>query len=351
MIVCQVRRTGQGFVSMKPLRETPPTELGLPRALFYFSLRVFVILAAMDSLHLIFWIFFGIIVAVMMAFDLGINQRRPHAPTIKEAAIWSLVWIAVALLFNAGIWVFFGHQKALEFLTGYLLERTLSIDNMFVFILIFSYFGITPSHQPRVLTWGILGALLMRLIFILAGTSLIQTFHFTIFILGALLITTGVKIAFEKEERIKPEENPLLRFFKKFVPVTAEFEGSKFFLRRNGIFTATPLFATLLVIEFSDVVFALDSIPAILAVTTDTFIVYTSNIFAILGLRALFFLISGLMTLFRYLNAGVAVILVFVGVKMLISDLYEIPLVYSLAAIGLILLTAILASVAIPAKQ
>lgn len=295
------------------------------------------------SHQLVMWIVFNLVVAVMLYIDLGVAQKKHHAIGMKEAAIWSAVWVAVSLLFCAGIYFYMTPEKALQFLTGYLIEKSLSVDNMFVFIMIFSYFNVDPEKQPRVLKWGILGALVMRFILIFVGAALIRRFHWIIYLFGAFLIYTGAKMAFEEEKQFDPEKNVLFRQLKKVIPLTG-FHGDHFFARINGVLHATPMFLTVLVVEFSDLVFALDSIPAIFAITTDTFLVYTSNVFAILGLRALYFLLSGMVRLFAYLKYGVALILAYVGVKMVIIDLYHIPTALSLSVVVGVLTASVLAS-------
>lgn len=287
---------------------------------------------------------FTVFVVIMLALDLGVFHRGHRPVRVREALFWTGFWIALALLFNLGVYYVRGRQDGLEFLAGYLLEKALSIDNIFVFIMVFRYFRVPGEYQHKVLFWGILGALIMRAIFIFAGVALIHIFHPIIYVFGALLVYTGIKMATEHDNQIDPEHNPVLRWFKRHVPVTHEFHGSNFFILREGRRWATPLFVVLLFIEMTDVLFAVDSIPAVLAITTDPFIVYTSNIFAILGLRSLYFALAGVMLLFRYLNYGLSLILVFVGVKMLISGYYKIPIGVSLGAIAAILLISIAAS-------
>ena len=262
----------------------------------------------------------------MLALDLGVFHRKAHEVQIKEALGWTAFWITLALLFNLGIYFWRGPEPALEFLTGYLIEKALSVDNIFVFLLIFSYFDVPLLYQHKVLFWGILGALIMRALFIVMGITLIQKVHWVIYIFGGFLILTGIKIALQKEKEIRPERNPVLRIFREFMPVSERYENGKFFLKKEGRYLATPLFIVLLVVETTDIVFAVDSIPAILAITLDSFIVYTSNVFAILGLRALYFALAGLMQLFHRLHYGLAAILVFVGIKMLLADIYKIPI-------------------------
>lgn len=288
------------------------------------------------------WIAFGIVIAAMLYIDLGIVNRRAHVIGIKEALLWSGVWISVALLFNLGIYVWDGREKALEFLTGYLIEKSLSVDNLFVFLLIFSYFHVPAQYQHRVLFWGILGALVMRALFIFGGVALISRFEWLLYVFGAVLIFTGVKLAFEKEKEIHPEKNLVLKLFRRFVPI-AEHDG-KFFVRQAGRFFATPLFVVLLVVETTDVIFAVDSVPAILGITLDPFIVYSSNAFAILGLRALYFALAGLMKLFHYLHYGLSAILVFIGVKMLLHHVCEIPTGVALGVVAGILAISVAAS-------
>jgi tellurite resistance protein TerC len=275
-------------------------------------------------------------------------HRKAHVVKIKEALIWSAVWITLALLFNLGIYFWRGEVAALEFLTGYLLEKSLSVDNLFVFLLIFSYFRVPALYQHKVLFWGILGALIMRAIFIAAGVTLITKFHWVIYVFGAFLIFTGIKMALQKGKEIHPEKNPVLKLFRRMMPVTGDYEGGKFFSKLEGRRTATPMFIVLLVVETTDVVFAVDSIPAILAITYDPFIVYTSNVLAILGLRALFFALAGIMQLFHYLHYGLSLILVFIGVKMLIADIYKIPITIALAVVAGILLFSVIASLMRP---
>jgi tellurite resistance protein TerC len=295
----------------------------------------------------VWFCFLGFILA-MLALDLGVFHRKSHEVKIKEALIWSAVWISLALIFNYGIYIFMGEQKAVEFLTGYVIEKSLSIDNLFVFIMLFTYFNVDTKFQHKVLFWGILGALLMRAVFIFAGVALINKFHWIIYIFGALLIFTGIKMLFHQDEKIEPEKNPLVRLFKKFFPVTEEEHGDKFFVKLNGRTVATPLFVVLLMVEFTDLIFAVDSIPAIMAITNDTFIIFSSNVFAILGLRALYFALAGITKYFHYLKYGLSAILVFVGIKMTIVDFYKIPIEYSLLVIASILIISVLLSVIIP---
>ena len=296
------------------------------------------------------WTCFIGFVLVMLALDLGVFHRKSHEIKIKEALIWSAVWISLALAFNYGIYVFMGKEKAIEFLTGYVIEKSLSIDNLFVFIMLFTYFNVNTKYQHKVLFWGILGALVMRAIFIFAGVALINKFHWIIYVFGVLLVFTGIKMLFHKDEKIDPDKNPLVRLFKKFFPVTDKEHGGKFFVKMNGRTFATPLFIVLLIVEFTDLIFAVDSIPAILAITNDTFIIFTSNVFAILGLRALYFALAGITKYFYYIKYGLSAILVFVGIKMTIVDFYKIPILSSLFTIGTILLISVLVSLVFPKK-
>ncbi len=300
------------------------------------------------------WIGFNLFVLAMLALDLGVFHRKSHAVSGKEALIWSLVWISLSLVFNAIVYFFWDRmmpqstytntEAALAFFTGYLIEKSLSVDNIFVFILIFSFFGVPAAYQHRVLFWGILGALLMRGALIAVGAALLEQFHWIIYLFGAFLIFTGIRMARHQEEEIHPDQNPVVKFFRKVMPVTENFEKDKFFIRRAGKLVATPLFLILLIVESTDLVFAVDSIPAIFAVTREPFIVYTSNVFAILGLRALYFLLANVMDKFQYLKLGLSAVLTFIGIKMVIVDLYHIPVGLSLIIVASILTIAVLAS-------
>jgi tellurite resistance protein TerC len=290
------------------------------------------------------WIGFNIFVLAMLAIDLGVFHRRAHVVSVREAAIWSAVWISQALLFNAGLFILMGSQKGMEFLTGYVIEKSLSVDNIFVFILIFSYFNVPAQYQHRVLFYGILGALVMRAIFIAAGLGLLELFHWIIYPFGAFLVLMGFRMLTQREAEVHPERNPLLRLARRFFPVTPDYMEQRFFVRQAGKLLMTPLLLVLIVIETTDLVFAVDSIPAVIAITRDPFIVYTSNVFAILGLRALYFLLAGVMRHFRYLKVGLSVVLCFVGVKMMLADIYELPTYLALGAIAAILGAAIVAS-------
>jgi tellurite resistance protein TerC len=304
------------------------------------------------GISIFFWIGFHLFVFVMLALDLGVFHRHTHKVPVKEAVIWTIVWISLAFLFDLFIFFEFGKTKALEFLTGYVIEYSLSVDNIFVFILIFTYFAVKSEYQHKILFWGILGALVMRGIFIFTGVALINRFHWVVLIFGGFLVYTGISMLFQKEAEVDPERNSVVKFFRKFLPVTESIQGNRLFVRQNHRLYATPLFLVLLIIESSDLIFAVDSIPAILAISKDTFIVYTSNIFAILGLRSLYFAIAGIMGLFRYLKVGLAFVLSFVGLKMLLAYFsFEIPIVLSLIIIVSILLISILSSVFIKKKQ
>ena len=290
------------------------------------------------------WIGFTVFVLAMLALDLGVFHRKAHAVGHREALIWTMVWVSLAISFNVWIFLQFGSQHGLEFLTGYLIEYSLSIDNIFVFIIIFRYFSVPAASQHRALFWGILGALVMRALFILLGAALIENFHWIIYVFGAFLVYTGYKMVNGHDMEVHPERNPIVRLFQRVVPITSHYEGSRMLVRQRGRLMATPLLLVLAVIEGTDLVFAVDSIPAIFAVTRDTFIVYTSNIFAILGLRSLYFLLAGAMTKIQYLKIGLGAVLSFVGVKMLISEFYKIPILFSLGVIAGLLGAAVLAS-------
>ena len=291
------------------------------------------------------WIGFNLFVLAMLALDLGVFHRQAHEVSIREAGVWSVLWISLALAFNAGLYFWRGGEVALQFLTGYLIEKSLSVDNIFVFVLIFTYFAVPAKYQHRVLFWGILGALVMRGIMIAAGAALIQQFHWIIYLFGAFLIVTGIRMALHRNEAIHPDRNPLVRLVRRVLPVSGEYHGQRFFVRQAGVLMATPLFLALVMVEFTDLIFAVDSIPAIFAVTTDPFIVYTSNVFAILGLRSLYFVLRGVVDKFYYLKLSLAAVLTFVGVKMVLTDLYKVPVGLSLAVIATLLALGIAASV------
>jgi tellurite resistance protein TerC len=305
------------------------------------------------SSQVIWWITFGVIVFVLLVLDLKVFHRKSHVIGLKESLLWTGFWIALALLFNLGIYLWRGHDFALEFLTCYLIEESLSVDNLFVFLMIFSYFSVAPAYQHKVLFWGIIGAIVMRLIFIMAGVELLERFDWMFYIFGAFLILTAIRMAFQKDKEIKPERNLILRVFRKFVPVTNDYEGDNFLVKRAGRLMATPLLVVVVVVETTDVIFALDSIPAALGITLNPFIVYTSNIFAILGLRSLYFALAGVMRLFHYLHYGLVVVLIFVGVKMLLSaaDFYRIPTGIALGVVAGLLITSVIASIIWPRRD
>ncbi|HEX2514611.1 MAG TPA: TerC family protein [Chloroflexota bacterium] len=302
------------------------------------------------------WLFvaFTVFVLGMLAIDLGVFHRQAHAVSLSEAGAWSAVWIALALGFNAGVLHFLGPQAGLEFLTGYLIEKALSVDNVFVFALLFSYFAVPAAYQHRVLFWGVLGALAMRAAMIFAGAVLIEQFHWVIYLFGAFLVVTGVRMATQAEHALEPEANPVVRLVRRLVPVTGEYHGQRFFIRQvltpGGAtrLVATPLLVVLVLVETTDLIFAVDSIPAIFAVTQDPFLVYTSNVFAILGLRSLYFLLAGVIHKFHLLKLGLSVVLVFVGAKMLLTDVYPVPIGLSLAVIAAVLGTSVGASLLFP---
>lgn len=286
----------------------------------------------------------------MLALDLGVFHRRAHGVRFREALGWSLMWIILAALFAVIVYFWHGRSASLEFITGYVIELSLSVDNLFVFLVIFRYFRVEGANQHKVLFWGILGALVMRAAFILLGVSLIQRFHWIIYAFGALLVYSGIKLLRAEDAEVHPEKNPVLRAFRRWVPVTHDYVNGKFFVRRPGLF-ATPLFVVLLVIETTDILFAVDSVPAVLAITLNAFIVYTSNVFAILGLRSMYFALAGMMDVFHYLHYGLSVVLIFIGAKMLISHYYTIPTGAALAAVGGVLAVSVAASLLFPRKQ
>jgi tellurite resistance protein TerC len=308
----------------------------------------------MDQIWL--WVGFNVFVLLMLAVDLGIFHREAHEISVKEAAGWSVVWVTLALLFNYGVYRFMGRQAGMEFLTGYLIEKALSVDNIFVFVLIFAFFNVPPRYQHRVLFWGIIGALLMRGAMIGAGAYLIKQFHWIIYIFGGFLVVTGIRMATQDEHAIEPESNPVIRLVRRLIPVTNRYHGQSFFVREaekpGGALRriATPLFVVLVLVETTDLIFAVDSIPAIFAVTNDPFLVYTSNVFAILGLRSLYFLLAGVIHKFHYLKLGLSVVLVFVGAKMLLTDVYKVPIGLSLGVIALVLLLSVIASLVFPKR-
>jgi len=306
----------------------------------------------------LFWILFNLLVIGLLLLDLLVFNRRAHAVKLGEALGWSAFWITLSLTFNFFVYHTMGHEVGLQWLTGYLIEKALSVDNLFVFLLIFTYFKVPAEYQHRILFWGVLGALLLRGLFIVAGAALLARFHFLLYILGLFLMYTGARMAFSGggDPEIDPDNNPIVRFLSRHLPITRQLDGGRFFTRREGVRFATPLLVVLVMIETTDVVFAADSIPAILAISRDTFVVYTSNVFALLGLRALYFALASLMRLFHYLNYGLAFILIFIGGKLLAEDILrerfnlELPMPVSLAIVGLLLLGSVGASLLWPKK-
>jgi tellurite resistance protein TerC len=300
--------------------------------------------------QLLFWILFNLFVVAMLVLDLGFLQRRGHAVTFREALTWSLIWIALAGGFAVLVYFWHGRGTAVEFVTGYVIELSLSVDNLFIFLLIFRYFRVAPEHQHKVLFWGIVGALVMRAVFIVVGIGLIRRFHWITYVFGALLVYSGVKLFRQHGAGIDPDNNPVVRLFRRWVPVTEDYVGDKFVVRR-GRLHATPLLVVLVLVEATDLLFATDSIPAVLAITLNPFIVYTSNAFAILGLRSMYFLLAGLMDLFHYLHYGLAVVLIFIGAKMVSSNYYQIPTGIALGVVAGVLLLSVLASLFHPRRQ
>ena len=301
----------------------------------------------------LFWILFNLLVVGLLLLDLLVLNRRAHAIQLKEALGWSAFWVTLSLCFNYFVYRTMGHEAGVQWLTGYLVEKALSVDNLFVFLLIFTYFKVPAEYQHRILFWGVLGALVLRGIFILAGAALLAKFHFLLYVLGAFLVYTGVRMGLSSsnEPEIDPDNNPIVRFLGRHLPISRQLDGGRFFTRREGVRFATPLLVVLVLIETTDVVFAADSIPAILAISRDTFVVYTSNVFALLGLRALYFALASLMQLFHYLHYGLALILIFIGAKLLLEDVYPLPMPVALGAVGVLLLGSIAASLLWPQKQ
>ncbi len=294
------------------------------------------------------WVVFNIFIVSMLIVDLKVFNRKPHEISIRESLVWTAIWVILAVIFGIGLYFYMSPESSLEYFTGYLIEKSLSVDNIFVFLLIFTYFGVEPKYQHRVLFWGIFGALVFRLIFILVGVALIEQFHWIIYLFGAFLIFTGIKLGLEKDKEIHPDRNPILLIIRRFIPITKNYHGQKFFIKRGKRIIATPMFVVLVVIETTDIVFALDSIPAIMAITRDTFIIYSANAFAILGLRALYFALSGVMRLFHYLHYGLAFILVYIGVKMLLEGVYQIPTMVTLGIIISTLTLSVILSIFFP---
>ena len=300
---------------------------------------------------IVLWTGFNVFVLAMLALDLGVFHRKSHTITVREALVWTGVWITLAMIFNVFVYYYLDEEKAIEFFTGYLIEKSLSVDNIFVIIMIFSYFQVPQQYQHKVLFWGILGALVLRVIFILSGIELIHRFHWLIYIFGGFLVFTGIRMLTGGDVKFDPVKNPVVKLVKRAFPMTESFEGDQFFVKRDARTWATPLFLVVVLIEATDLIFAVDSIPAILAISDDSFIVYTSNVFAILGLRSLYFALSGIEKYFHYLKFGLSAILVFVGVKMCISDFYKIPTSVSLIVIVAVLVTAMIASLTFPKKE
>jgi tellurite resistance protein TerC len=300
--------------------------------------------------ELLFWVLFNLFVLTMLAVDLWLFHRPGHTVKFREALRWSIGWILLAIAFAALVYFWRGRETAVEFTTGYIIELSLSVDNLFIFLLIFRYFKVPPDYQHKVLFWGIVGALVMRGVFIVVGIGLIRRFHWIIFVFGAFLVFSGIRLLGKKEAGIDPEKNPLVRLFRRLIPVTDDYVGDKFLVRQPGLY-ATPLLVVLVLIEVTDLLFATDSIPAVLAITLKAFVVYTSNVFAILGLRSLYFVLSGMMDVFHYLHYGLAVVLIFIGGKMLASDYFEIPTVWALGAVGGVLLISMVASVVKPKRH
>ncbi len=302
----------------------------------------------MDNRNIL-WLAFALLMGVMITLDLRLS-RKSREITVRDSLTWTMVWFVLAMLFNAGVYHYLGRRQAVEFFTGYVIEKSLSVDNLFVFIMIFSYFRVERLYQPKILKWGIIGALVMRGLFIFLGVELLNVFSWMMYLFGVILMITAVKMAFGGEDKIEPEKNLLVRAARRLYPVVPHIRNDRFFIMKAGIRHATPLFLTLLVVESSDVIFAVDSIPAIFAVTRDPFIVYSSNVFAIMGLRALFFLLSGAMGLFDYLKFGIALILAYVGFKMLVADFWHIPTYVSLGVILGILAISVFMSMTLKKK-
>lgn len=297
------------------------------------------------------WIIFNAFILLMLIVDLKVFNRKPHEISIKESLIWTGIWIAMAVVFGIGIYFFMDPQSSLDYFTGYLIEKSLSVDNIFVFLLIFTYFGVDALYQHRVLFWGIFGALVFRFLFIIVGVALLEQFHWIIYVFGVFLIFTGIKLGLEKDKEIHPEKNPVLLLVRRFVPITKTIQGPHFFIKRGKRIIATPLFVVLIVIETTDIVFALDSIPAIMAITRDPFLIYSANAFAILGLRALYFALSGVMRLFHYLHYGLAFILTYIGVKMLLENVIHISTFFTLGLIIVTLTISVVFSILYPKEE
>ena len=299
---------------------------------------------------LLFWILFNLFVLAVLALDLWVFHRPAHLVKFREAVAWSATWIFLALAFAVLVYFWHGRQAAVEFTTGYIIELSLSVDNLFIFLLIFRYFNVPADHQHKVLFWGILGALVMRAVFIVVGIGLIRAFHWVTYLFGAFLVYSGIRLFGEKASAVEPGKNPVLRLFRKLMPITEDYEGDRFFVERGGLY-ATPLLLVLVVVETTDLLFATDSIPAVLAITLNAFIVYTSNVFAILGLRAMYFVLAGMMDVFHYLHYGLSAVLIFIGVKMLAADWYPIPTLVALGVVAGVLAISVLASILHPQAE
>ncbi|WP_201982480.1 TerC family protein [Hymenobacter rubidus] len=300
----------------------------------------------------LFWLVFIAFVIGLLLLDLLVFNRKAHEIKLREALGWSAFWVALSLGFNLLVYRTMGHQAGLQWLTGYLVEKALSVDNLFVFLLIFNYFKVPGQYQHRILFWGVLGALILRAVFILIGGALLAKFHFLLYLLGAFLVYTGIRMGIAGDTpEIDPEHNPVVRFLSRHLPITRQLEGGRFFIKKDGLRFATPLFVVLVMVETTDVVFAADSIPAILAITRDTFVVFTSNVLALLGLRAMYFALASMMRLFHYLHYGLALILVFIGAKILLEQVLPIPMLFALGIVGGLLVVSILASVLWPKRE
>ncbi|MBH8570904.1 TerC family protein [Microvirga sp. STS02] len=300
----------------------------------------------------LFWLAFTVFVVALLLLDLLVFNRQAHEIRLREALGWSAFWVVLSLCFNGLVYRTMGHHAGLQWLTGYLVEKALSVDNLFVFLLIFTYFKVPPQYQHRVLFWGVMGALLLRAIFILVGGALLARFHFLIYPLGAFLVFTGIRMGLSKgDPEIDPENNPVVRFLSRHLPITRQLEAGKFFVRKDGLHFATPLFVVLVMVETTDVMFAVDSIPAILAITRDTFIVFTSNVFALLGLRAMYFALASMMRLFHHLHYGLSLILVFIGAKILLENMVPIPMPVALGVVGTLLVLSVVASLLWPKRE
>ncbi|MCC3154701.1 TerC family protein [Hymenobacter sp. BT770] len=300
----------------------------------------------------LFWLAFNAFVIGLLLLDLLVFNRKAHEIKLREALSWSVFWVVLSLCFNVLVYRTMGSEAGLQWLTGYLVEKALSVDNLFVFLLIFNYFKVPAQYQHRILFWGVLGALILRGVFILVGGVLLAKFHFLIYLLGAFLVYTGIRMGLTGDEpEIDPENNPVVRFLSRHLPITRQLDGGRFFIRRDGLRFATPLFVVLVMVETTDVVFAADSIPAILAITRDTFVVFTSNVFALLGLRAMYFALARMMRVFHHLHYGLSLILVFIGTKILVESIFPIPMPIALGVVGGLLILSVLASVVWPKKE